>query len=80
VNVLVEAFVLLLPATLEIPGVPCADVCALKVPPEDPDQVFPFMDLCWWEVHEPGSGEDRQKEGEVTNDEVIIICSPKLAG
>jgi hypothetical protein len=59
----VEAFVLLLLATLEIPGVPCADVHALKILPKDPDMVFPVMDLCWWEVHELGSGGVRKKRG-----------------
>jgi hypothetical protein len=38
------------------------------------------MDLCWWEVFEPGSGGVGQKEGEVPNDEVVIIRSPDLAG
>jgi hypothetical protein len=38
------------------------------------------MDLRWWEVLEPGSGVVRQKEEEVTNDEVITVCSSELAG
>jgi hypothetical protein len=55
-------------------------VRALEVSPEDPNQVFPVMDLRWWEVLEPGSGVVRQKEEEVTNDEVITVCSSELAG
>jgi hypothetical protein len=31
-------------------------------------------------VHKPGSGGVRQKEGEVTNDEVVIIRFLELAG
>jgi hypothetical protein len=38
------------------------------------------VDLCWQEVLEPGSGGVEQKEGEVTNDEVVIIRSLELAG
>jgi hypothetical protein len=75
----VEAFVLLLPVASEITGVPCANVRALKVPPEGPNQVFPIMDLCWWDVFEPGLDGVRQKEGEITNDKVIIVCSLELA-
>jgi hypothetical protein len=38
------------------------------------------MDLGWREMLEPGSSEVGQKEGEVTNDEVVIIRSPELVG
>jgi hypothetical protein len=38
------------------------------------------MDPCWREVIKPGSGGVRQKEGEIMNDEVVIICSPELTG
>jgi hypothetical protein len=38
------------------------------------------MDLGWREVLEPGSSGVGQIEGEVTNDEVVVIRSPELAG
>jgi hypothetical protein len=71
---------MLLPAASQVPGVPYANVRALEVPPEDPNKALPVMDLCWQKVLEPSSGRVRQKEGDVTNDEVIIVHSPKLTG
>jgi hypothetical protein len=50
----------------------------LEVPSEDPDQVFPVVDLCWWKVLEPCSGRVREKEREVPNDEIVITRSPEL--
>ena len=64
---------------MEITRVSWADICALEIPSENPDSVFPVMDLCWREVLEPSSGGVRQKEGEVMNDEVVIIRSLELA-
>jgi hypothetical protein len=56
VDVIAEAFIELLPAASEVPGVSCANVRALEIPSEDLDQVFPVVDLFRWEVLEPGSG------------------------
>jgi hypothetical protein len=58
-NVIAEAFVVLLLAALEVPGVSRANVRALEVPSKELDQVFPVMDLCRWKVLEPRSGRVR---------------------
>jgi hypothetical protein len=76
----VEAFIRLLPTTLEVPGLPWVNVRALEVPPEDPDQVFLVVDLCRRKVLEPSSGRVGKKEGEVPNDEVVIVHRPELTG
>jgi hypothetical protein len=47
VDVIVEAFIGFLSEALEVPRVSRVKVRALEVPSEDPDQVFPGMDLCW---------------------------------
>jgi len=51
-----ERLVRLLPAAPEVPGVPRAHVCALKVPDKDPDQVGPAMDQTLRKVLEPRPG------------------------
>ena len=54
-NVIPQGLVGLLLATLEVPRVPGAHICALEIPGEDPYQVMPVVDLKGREVFEPGS-------------------------
>jgi hypothetical protein len=51
-----ERFIRLLPAVLEVLGIPRAHICALEVPDKDPDQVNPAMDQTLREVLEPCPG------------------------
>jgi hypothetical protein len=55
-NVLPHGFILLLPATSEVPIISRVHVCALEIPLKDPDQVFPVMVLGRWEMLQPRSG------------------------
>jgi hypothetical protein len=56
VDVIAEAFIRFLSAASEVPRVSRANVHALEVPFEDPDQVFPVVDLRRRKVLEPCSG------------------------
>jgi len=55
-----EGLIWLLPATPEVPGVPWAHVCALKVPNEDPNQVGPVVDHALRKVLKPRLADDEQ--------------------
>ena len=59
--------------TLEVLGVPGAHVCALEIPDEDLYQVAPVVDLQGREVFEPGSRRVQQEQGEVADDEQVIV-------
>jgi hypothetical protein len=79
-DVVPQGFSRLLAAASEIPGVPRAHVCALEVAGEGFDQVVPVGDLRRWQMLQPGSGGVREEQGEVADDEVVIIHSTQLAG
>jgi hypothetical protein len=79
-NVVPERLSRLLAATSEIPGVPRAHICALEVAGEGLDQVVPVGDLPRRQVLQPGSSGVGEEQGEVANDEVVIIRSTQLAG
>jgi hypothetical protein len=70
-----EGFPWLLVAALEIPRVPRAHVCALEVSSEGFDQVVPVGDLCRRQMLQPGPGSVREEQGEVEDDEVVIVRS-----
>ena len=55
-------------------------VCALEVPNEDPNQVTPVVDLRGRKVLEPGSRRVRQEQGEIADDEQVIVRATQLAG
>jgi hypothetical protein len=57
------------------PGVPRADVCALEVSSEGFDQIIPVGDLHRRQMLQPCSGGVGEEQGEVADDEVVIICS-----
>jgi hypothetical protein len=54
-------------------------VCALEVASEGFDQVVPFGDLRRRQMLQPGSGDVGEEQGEVADDEVVIVRSTKLA-
>jgi hypothetical protein len=74
-DVVPQGFPWLLAAASEIPGVPRAHVCALEVSSEGFDQIVPVGDLCRRQMLQPGSGGVGEEQGEVADDEVVIICS-----
>jgi hypothetical protein len=79
-NVLSQGFPWLLAAASEIPRVPRAHVRALEVSSESLDQVVPVGDLRRRQVLQPGSGGVGDEQGEVADDEVVVIRSTQLAG
>jgi hypothetical protein len=79
-DVVPQGFSRLLAAASEIPGVPRAHVCALEVVGEGFDQVVPVGDLRRRQMLQPGSGGVREEQGEVADDEVVIVRSTQLVG
>ena len=63
----------LLLATLEVPGVPRVDIRPLEIPDEDPLEVRPVVDAVLREEFDPGSNMFPHADGDVLNDEVVII-------
>jgi hypothetical protein len=74
-DVVSQGFPWLLAAASEIPGVPRAHVRALEVSSEDHDQVVPVRDLRRRQMLQPGSGGVGEEQGEVADDEVVIVHS-----
>ena len=70
----------LLLAALEVLGVPRADVRPLEVPDKDPLKVCPVADAVVREEFEPSSNMFPHADGEVLNDEVVIIHSSGSIG
>ena len=74
-DVILQGLVGLLLVALEVPGVPRADIRPLEVPDEDPLEVCPVTDAVM-----PRSNMFPYVNGEVLNDEVVIIHSTGSAG
>ena len=65
---------------LEVLGIPRADIRPLEVPDENPLEVCLVADAVVREEFEPCSNMFPHVDGEVLNDEVVIIHSPGSAG
>ena len=52
-DVVPQGLARLLLATLEVPGVPRADIRPLEIPDEDPLEVHPVVDAVMWEEFKP---------------------------
>ena len=74
-DVILKGLAGLLLAALEVPGVSRVDICPLEVSDEDPLEVRPVTDAVMQEEFEPCSIMFPHVDGEVLNDEVIIIHS-----
>jgi hypothetical protein len=79
-NVLSQGFPWLLAAASEVPGVPRAHVRALEVSSEGLDQVIPVGDLRRRQVLQPGPSGIGEEQGEVVDDEVVVVRPSQLAG
>jgi hypothetical protein len=79
-DVVPERLSRLLAAASEFPGVPRAPVRALEVAGEGLDQVVPVGDLPRRQVLQPGSSSVGEEQGEVADDEVVVVRSTQLAG
>jgi hypothetical protein len=79
-DVVTEGLVWLLSIVLEVLGALKAHVGVLKVPHEDLLQVRPILDGAGREVLQPCSGQVDQEQGEVADDEVVIIRAASLIG
>jgi hypothetical protein len=79
-DVLSQGFPCLLAATSEIPRVPRAHVRALEVSSEGFHQVVPVGDLRRRQMLQPGLGGVGVEQGEIADDEVVIVRSTQLAG
>src|SRR5688572_5419122 len=79
-DVVPERLSRLLPAASEVPVIPRAYVRALEIPGESLDQVVPVGDLPRRQVLQPGASGVGEEQGEVTDDEVVIVRSTQLAG
>jgi hypothetical protein len=65
----------LLPTAPEVPGVSRAHVRALEIASEGLDQVVPVGDLPRRHVLQPGASGVGEEQGEVADDEVVIVRS-----
>jgi hypothetical protein len=74
-DVLSQGFPWLLAAASEIPRIPRAHVHVLEVSSEGFDQVVPVGDLRRRQMLQPGSGSVGEEQGEVADDEVVIVRS-----
>jgi hypothetical protein len=74
-DVVPQGFPWLLAAASEIPGVLRAHVCALEVSSEGFDQIVPVRDLRRRQMLQPGLGGVGEEQGEVADDEVVIVRS-----
>jgi hypothetical protein len=79
-DVVPERLSRLLAAAAEIPGVPRAHVRALEVAGEGLDQVVPVGDLPRRQMLQPGSSGVGEEQGEVADDEIVIVRSTQLVG
>jgi hypothetical protein len=79
-DVLPQGFPWLLAVASEIPRVPRAHVRALDVSSEGFDQIVLVGNLHRRQMLQPGSGGVGEEQGEVADDEVVIVRSTQLAG
>ena len=72
-DVVTQGLTGLLLATLEILGVPRADIRPLEILDEDPLEVCPVVDVVVWEEFKPCPNMFPHADGEILNDEIVII-------
>ena len=65
---------------LEVLGIPRTDIRPLEIPDEDPLEIHLVTDVVWQEEFKPCSNMLPHVDGEVLNDEVVIIHSSSSVG
>ena len=65
---------------LEVLGITRTDIRPPEVLDEDPLEIHPVVDAVMWEEFKPCSNMFPHVDGEVLNDEVVIIHSPGPTG
>ena len=60
-------------AALEVPGIPRADICPLEIFDEDPLKIRSVMDAIEQKEFEPCSNMLLHADGEILDDEMVII-------
>ena len=58
---------------LEVPGVSRVDIRPLEISDEDPLEVRPVADVVVWEEFKPCPNMFPHADGEILNDEIVII-------
>ena len=79
-DVIPQGFAGLLLAALEVPGVSRADIRPLEISDEDPLEVRPVMDVVVREEFKPRPNMFPHADGEILNDEKVIIHPSDSAG
>ena len=79
-NVILQGLIRLMLAALEVLGISKTDIHPLEIPDEDPLEIHPVMDAIMREEFEPCSNMFPHADGEVLNDEVVIIHSFSSVG
>ena len=72
-NVIPQGLIGLLLVALEVLGVPYADIRPLEIPNKDPLEVRPVLDAVMREEFEPHPNMFPHADGEILNDEKVII-------
>ena len=70
----------LLLVALEVPGIPRMDIRPLEIPDEDPLEIYLVVDAVRREEFKPCSNMFPHVDGQVLDDEVVIIHSSGSAG
>ena len=79
-DVILQGLTRLLLVALEVPRIPRTNIGPLEIPDEDPLEVRPVADAVGREEFEPCPNMFPHADGEVLNDEVVIIHSSGSAG
>ena len=79
-DVVPQGFAGLLLATLEVLGVPRADIHPLEIPDEDPLEVRPVVDAVVLEEFKPCPNMSPHANGKILDDEIVVIHSSGSIG
>ena len=72
-DVILQGLAGLLLIALEVPGVSRMDIRPLEIPDEDPLEIYPIADAVVREEFKPCPNMFPHADGEILNDEIVII-------
>ena len=78
VDIILQGLVGLLLVALEVLGIPRMDICPLEISDEGPLEIRPVADTVRWEEFEPCPNMFPHADGEILNDEKVIIHPLRL--